>query len=1692
MFSGKVIRIFGLYNFSVPRPWRYFLTTLFCIAFSFGLIPSLSAQWGNEWINYDQRYWKFPIAENGLTRIPYTTLANSGFINGNTDWSKLQVFARGKQQFVSFIDNGDGVFAEGDFIEVLAKKNDGWLDSLTYNSPNNLANPAYSLFNDTIHYFLTQGIDDGLRTSQFSSSGYENYTAAPYGWYHAFTEFHDTYLIGDQDINGISLPWYEKAEGWFAPRFPKGSSHQTNVLTPFAYVGQNDPPVTIKTHCASASLAANFPNHHLQVGFGNPLLVMIDTVYYGYQLNQLSFLVPSSTLGSVTTPVIHRSIDDLGAAADWHAVSFVSIDYPRQWKWNNEQWWQMKVVNTSAADRVRLDIENLPTGSRIWVFGNGGMTECSFIFDNGIAHTLIPFQLGEVEKNVLILSPNDYSVISNLELVSPSGFFTKHYANPVDSAFVIITNQQLRNAANNYAAYRSTNGMNVLTVNVEDLYDQYAFGIEKHPLAIRRFLDQLLSTWPSDPSHLFIIGKSIHEMSISSAVGARNDATYYAQNLVPTWGWPCSDAALTAGLNGTLYEAAIPTGRLAAKNEQEVLDYLNKVVEKENAAPASWQKNILHFGGGSLSYEQNLFRGYLNNYKTVARDTSYAASVYTFLKSSSDPIQMNVSDSIRLLINQGSALLTFFGHASSTGFDQNIDSPQDYENQGRYPFLIGNSCYTGNIHLEESQSASEQFVLAPNRGVIGFVAKPDLGIPSYLDMFTHNLYLNLFRENYGQSMGQCIQQAVRDFQTAGEFYKENVALTFALHGDPAVGMYAWEKPDYAVQSSDMVFNPSQVTAQVDSFDVNIAIHNIGKATGENVLVELVRHYPNGTDSTYVQELDHIFNTDTASFTLPIDPLRGVGENTFDVRIDLPAGLVDELEDVSNNAVYGKTLLISTGDLIPVYPYPYAVVPANNITLKASTALALEPVRSYRIQIDTTEFFNSTMLHETSLSSSGGVVEWEVPFSLLDSTVYYWRCSMDSIGPNDHWNWRVSSFQYIQNKVGFGQSHPGQFVPNDRSGMVYNRASNTWVFSPISAELKCEVYGNANTSFEQLGTRYQIDLEVQDYSGPGNVPALMVAVLDGGSLRAWKSNFAGQNPQYDFGNTLVSANARQRAERYFIFQQDDPVQLAGLTDMLNTALSGNEYVLIYTWKYANKSLWPAALLDAFAAIGAEELSTVQDSVPFIFFKKINDNTTEQFIAGVDENSYLMMSADIEGSIHSGEETSRPFGLLQAFEEANWRAISDNGVNDSLVLRLKGITEDNIAITVVQENGFSESIDIESLLDPATFTSVQFEAWVADTVENTPLSWDRWHVMGQEVTELAWAPNETFQLSNDTLQEGENMTCLLALKNVSSTASDSVLIHYSLINSYNEPQSILSHRIKPLEAGEVYVDTLNWVVNTAAGTQQFFAEINPMVADVYDQREQFHFNNIIQLSLQTTRDVINPILDVTFDGVHILDGDLVSAAPSIVMTLDDENPFLVMNSMADTANYRIFLAKPSSELVPLYFSNEDINFVPAANANNKSKVVYTPTFTKDGRYTLQVQAKDRSGNYSGEQEYRINFEVETASTISEVFNYPNPFSTSTRFLFTLSGSEIPDEMKIQIMNISGDIVREITGDELGLIRIGRNLTDYAWDGKDEFGDPLANGVYLYRVMARLKGKDMDFKSRGGAEFFHKGFGKMYIMR
>jgi hypothetical protein len=303
-----------------------------------------------------------------------------------------------------------------------------------------------------------------------------------------------------------------------------------------------------------------------------------------------------------------------------------------------------------------------------------------------------------------------------------------------------------------------------------------------------------------------------------------------------------------------------------------------------------------------------------------------------------------------------------------------------------------------------------------------------------------------------------------------------------------------------------------------------------------------------------------------------------------------------------------------------------------------------------------------------------------------------------------------------------------------------------------------------------------------------------------------------------------------------------------------------------------------------------------------------------------------------------------------------------------------------------------------------------------------------------------------------------------------------------------------RQAPLLAGEFLYDTITANPLAFIGGNVFWVEVNPRRSDQtfgYDQLEQYHFNNLASIKFNVNGDGVNPIMDVTFDAVHILNGDIVSAKPFVVIELDDESQYRLLN---DTSDYQVFLKEPESQnLQRVWFKDyTNMQFYPGEYPDNKARIEWDAEFDIDGVYELWVQGRDQSNNAAGDQYYRISFEVINEATISNVLNYPNPFSTATHFVFTITGSEQPDYFKIQVMTITGKVVREITMDDLGQMNIGRNVTQYAWDGKDTYGDQLANGVYLYRMVAKLQGDYIKHRDSGADKWIESGFGKMMLIR
>lgn len=1646
-----------------------------------GLCTHCIAQFNNEWIDYTAPYSCFPVAQSHWYQVSFSQLQQAGLIEGSVNPKQIHLHAAGIEIPAEFYGDADDILEEGEYYHYWLQGHQGQMEVGAYLNESHRPDEEYSLFNDTLYHYVSVSDAYSAWIPQLEPPSDLNVPMHQDVVYRQKHALHQNYYIGRADNNGISLPTYDEGEGWFDPAFST-SAYWISMATPYRNTAVASVEWTWKV--AGVNSALGIPNHHLQAGLASGFQVYFDTTFTGHRIIEKTFVQEASSDWSQLM-FGFRAVNDLGVSSDWMALGSLRCNYHRlpEFHDGDQHAFEVEAIAGAAWTSVNINLSNYQTPA-IYLQQGNLVRRLPMVLNGGVLQVWIPWN-GESKQTLFLCDRDDVTEVPSLvplEMVD----FTSSIAT---GDFLLITHRKLLGAASNYAGFKESNGHSAHTIDVEQLYHQYGGGVMKNPLAIRRFLSRLIAE-DRKPSHLFLVGKSIHEAAVSGETGARNSPEWYAKNLVPTWGNPGSDVLFSAGLNGTLYEPAIPTGRLAANEAQDVLNYLNKAVEQRAQPAAMWRKNILHFGGGSIAYEQEMYRNYLNTYKITAEGQQVGAVVHSFFKDTAEPVQLNVSDSIQMLINTGASVMTFFGHASSTGFDQNIDAPENYSNQGKYPLLIGNSCYTGNVHLAAAQSASERFVLAANRGVIGFLAKGDLGIPTYLDRYTSSFYRHLFDVSYGSSIGECIQRAIADFQSTNDFYEQNTAQTFILHGDPSVVLFPFERPDFIVQPQDVVFPSMQMAASPDALQIKAWIANAGKVTTANCEVLLDHVLPDGTDTTYAYMLQGMYYGDTITWTIP--GLQMAGQHQFAVRVDLPAQLVDEVDDFTNNVVANLTLTVTDGDIRPVYPYPFAVIDEPQPTLRASTTYAFEPLRTYVLQVDTTPLFNSALFFETQQTQLGGVVSWPLPFVLQDSMVVFWRCS-----PLDtELRWRTSSFQYVPNRRGWGMQHRSQFESCFNGGLDYQVDNANWEFETATAQLKCEVYGAADSYFENLATRYQLNLDVQEYGGYGyGLPAIMVAVLDSATLYPWLSNYNGLSPEHDFGNTLVSANARGRQEKYFIFQQNDPAQLEGLADMIASGIETGHHVLMYSWQYALPDAWPLSLTAALNGQGLANLAAIGDSLPFIYYFRKGYPASVSGVVGSSSDSFLQWTTAIAGAQGIGWIEAPSIGPSMGWQSAEWMFGSqDLSATDALTLQIRGLTPSAPTLLVGSQNEWTVSDESLDGFDAAAFERLRLRMELSDSASGTAPDIRRMHIWYEEAPEFAIDARTEFMFSSDTLNEGETLRWAIPIRNLGHVSGDSLLVAYRIIDAKGEVHKIPYALQGPLAPAQVLYDTLALVTNGFVGWNRLIMIVNPKdsLTGRLHQKEQFDFNNALERSFFVASDGVPPILEVTADGRHILNGEIISATPELLISLRDENTHLIMNALSDTSAFRIYLTQPNGEQITLRFDDPEVEVVPSESANRPFRIYYRPARLADGLYALRVQAADKSGNLSGELDYRIDFRVINTASITEMMNYPNPFSTSTRFVFTITGSEVPDEIKIQIMTVGGKVVREILAHELGPLHIGRNITEYAWDGRDEFGDLLANGVYLYRTVVRYRGEEMKHMESGADMYFKEGFGKMYLMR
>lgn len=217
---------------------------------------------------------------------------------------------------------------------------------------------------------------------------------------------------------------------------------------------------------------------------------------------------------------------------------------------------------------------------------------------------------------------------------------------------------------------------------------------------------------------------------------------------------------------------------------------------------------------------------------------------------------------------------------------------------------------------------------------------------------------------------------------------------------------------------------------------------------------------------------------------------------------------------------------------------------------------------------------------------------------------------------------------------------------------------------------------------------------------------------------------------------------------------------------------------------------------------------------------------------------------------------------------------------------------------------------------------------------------------------------------------------------------------------------------------------------------------------------------------------PQVEVFINTADFVFGSIVDNDPVLLVKLSDDNGINVVGNSIGHDLEGVLNENVQNTFLLNDFYEADIDDY------RKGEARYPLGALPSGRHKVKVRAWDVANNSAeGFTEFIIADDGKVA--LQHVLNYPNPFTDRTCFQFdhNLAGEDI--QVLVQIYTISGRVVKTLEAllpANDGAIRLDDCIE---WDGKDEYGDQLARGVYLYQVRVKTVGGS----NRGGESDFSK---------
>lgn len=203
--------------------------------------------------------------------------------------------------------------------------------------------------------------------------------------------------------------------------------------------------------------------------------------------------------------------------------------------------------------------------------------------------------------------------------------------------------------------------------------------------------------------------------------------------------------------------------------------------------------------------------------------------------------------------------------------------------------------------------------------------------------------------------------------------------------------------------------------------------------------------------------------------------------------------------------------------------------------------------------------------------------------------------------------------------------------------------------------------------------------------------------------------------------------------------------------------------------------------------------------------------------------------------------------------------------------------------------------------------------------------------------------------------------------------------------------------------------------------------------------------------TVADNQGPQVNLFLNDKNFVNGGLTNEKPVLYADLTDSSG---INTLGTSIGHDISVIMDENSSKPLVLNDY---YEANLNSYQSGRVRYPYTELSEGEHRLSFKVWDIQNNSSTiYSDFIVAKSAELA--LKHVLNYPNPFTTRTKFIFQHNQACTPLKVTVQIYTISGKMVKTI---QKAVGCDGSAPEGIEWDGKDDYGDKLARGVYIYKL-------------------------------